>query len=81
MLQKALAFSKWPKPVKRLTSKQGMRREKSFFCLVNVAVGRGGLQDQIMAKVLEEAKKPGLTKADLVDFKNKLLLESQGEAA
>ena len=54
---------------------------KKPFCLVNVAVGRGGLQDQIMAKVLEEAKKPGLTKADLVDFKNKLLLESQGEAA
>ena len=31
VLQKALAFSKWPKPVKRLTSKQGMKREKSLF--------------------------------------------------
>ena len=50
---------------------------KNPFCLVNVAVGKRDLQNQIMAKLLEEAKKPGLTKAQLVEIKNNLLAESQ----
>ena len=42
-------------------------------CLVNVALPRGEAQTEVMKKLLEMASQAGLTKADVVTFKNNLL--------
>ena len=43
------------------------------YCLVNIGLGRGPQQDAVVEKLMAEAIKFGLTKAQLVELKNSLL--------
>ena len=43
------------------------------YCLVNVQVAAGQLQDMVMNKVFAKAQEENMTKASLVHYKNELL--------